>query len=75
MGTADYCALVALLLAGLIALSIRQEERRGTDRRQHRDQPPGSIERRSGQDRRDRSLGAWTAWAAKSQWRKVRKLF
>jgi hypothetical protein len=75
MSTADYCALVVLLLAGLIGLSIRQEERRCADRRQRREPPPGEVERRSIPDRRDRSLGAWTTWAAKSQWRKVRKLF
>lgn len=75
MGTADYCALVVLLLAGLIALSIRQEEKRGADRRQRDGSPPDGFERRLGRDRRDRSLPAYLAWATRSQWLKLRSLF
>ncbi|GLH68986.1 hypothetical protein GETHPA_05190 [Geothrix rubra] len=75
MGTADYCALVVLLLAGLIALSIRKEEKREADRRQQGGPPPAGLEQRSGQDRRDRSLSAYLAWATRSQWLKLRALF
>ncbi len=75
MGTADYCALVVLLLAGLVALSIRQEEKRCLERRQNHGTPPDGVERRSGRDRRQRSVGAWVAWAARTQWRKVRNWF
>lgn len=75
MGTADYCVLVVLLLAGLVALSIRQEEKRCVDRRHRLEPPPGGMDRRSGRDRRARSLKAWATWAADSQWRKVRKRF
>lgn len=75
MGTADYCALVALFLAAVIALSIRQEEQRSTDRRQRHEPPPGGIERRSRQSRRNRSFSAWVSWAAHSQWCKIRNLF
>ena len=74
MGTADYCALIALLLAGLIALSIRQEECRCGDRRQQSGSAPGGIERRVDSDRRNPSWQGWVAWAARSQWRKVRNL-
>lgn len=75
MGTADYCALVVLLLAGLIAVSIRQDEKRQADRRQQVGPPPAGRERRSGRDRRDRSLPAYLAWATRSQWLKLRNLF
>jgi len=75
MGTADYCALVVLLLAGVITLSIRQEEKRQADRRQRSGPPPASLERRAGRDRRDRSLSAFVGWAARSQWAKARRLF
>ncbi len=72
MGPADYCALVVILLAGLVTLSIRQEEKRCRERRQHSARPPQGIERRSGRDRRRRSFGAWMGWAVRSQWQKLR---
>ncbi len=75
MGTADYCALVVLLLAGIIVLSIRQDEKRQADRRQRNGPPPGGLERRRGQDRRDRSWSAYLTWAMQSQWLKLRNLF
>ena len=75
MGTADYCALVVLLLAGLITLSIRQDDKRQADRRQQGGPPPTGRERRTGRDRRDRSFPAYLAWAARSQWLKLRALF
>jgi hypothetical protein len=75
MGTAVYCALVVVLLAGLIALSIRQDEKRQADRRQQGGLPPAGQERRLGRDRRDRSLPAYLAWAARSQWLKLRNRF
>ncbi len=75
MGTADYCALIVLLLAGLITLSIRQDEKRQADRRQQDGPPPPGLERRSGRDRRDRSRSAYLAWATRSQWLKLRSLF
>jgi hypothetical protein len=75
MGTADYCALVVLLLAGVITLSIRQDEKRRADRRQQVGPPPAGLDRRSGRDRRDRSLSAYLTWAVRSQWLKFRSLF
>ncbi len=74
MGTADYCALVVLVLAALVTLSIRQEEKRRGDRRQRQLPPPGGVERRTHPDRRNRSLGAFLAWVARTQWAKLRKL-
>ena len=73
MGTADYCALVTLLLAVCIGLSIRQEEKRGAERRQRCEPPPGGIDRRVLPNRRSRSFKGWIAWVAQSQWRKARK--
>ncbi len=75
MRTVDYCILVVLLLAGLLLISIRQEELRRMDRRRQDLPPPGGVERRTGRDRRDQSAVGYLAWAARSQWLKVRKLF
>jgi len=75
MGTVDYCILVILLLSGLVAVSIKQDEQRRGDRRQHSGLPPDGIDRRSGKDRRGHSLAAFVLWAGRTQWLKIRKRF
>jgi hypothetical protein len=75
MGTADYCALVVVLLAGLVAIMIRQEERRLADRRKPHKLLPGGLERRSGKDRRRHAIRDHVGWGLEAVRLRLGRLF
>jgi len=72
MGTIEYCILILVLMAGLMALSIAHDEKRRCDRRKQNLGPPNGIERRSGKDRRGNSLLAYLWWICRSRWHRLK---
>jgi hypothetical protein len=75
MGTIEYCILILVLMAGLMALSIAHDEKRRCDRRKQNLGPPNGIERRSGKDRRGNSLTAYVLWILRSRWHRIKTFF
>lgn len=71
MGTFDLMLVVVALFFGGLLLAVHYEQKRTMDRRQQNLGPPGGIERRSGQDRRQNSLSKYLKWVFRAQLRRL----